>query len=446
MTKAKPTIAAIDDEKSILVTIKTLLKPYYNVLTFTDAEEAFKNIFFKNVSLVILDINMPKINGISVLKKIKEEDPILDVIMLTALDDSKNAISAMKAGAYDYILKPFDSEGLRAAIEKAMERRSLLKENLAYKIADEFSIPDFIGKSDSMLSLFNEISKVARVDSTVLITGETGAGKEMVAKAIHKKSKRKNKPFVTVNCAAIPENLFESELFGHERGAFTGAFERRIGKFEFAEGGTIFLDEVGCLPYNMQAKLLRLLQEEEVIRVGSSEAIPVDARVICATNINLGELIDKGVFRQDLFYRLNVIPVKVPPLRERGEDIILLAQYFLAKYSKKFGKKMQDFSQSAKMLLKKHPWPGNVRELENLIERMAVLSSSEIIDVFDFPRDFCEDAKKINLPLNQAMEEFEFGIIKNAIKSAGGNQSKAAEILKIDRSTLISKLKHYGLN
>ena len=446
MTKAKPIIAAIDDEKNILLTIKSVLKPYYTVLTYNDANEAVKNIAIKNISAVLLDIKMPKADGISILKKIKEEDPMLDVIMLTAMDDSKNAIAAMKAGAYDYILKPFDTEHLRATIENALEKRALVKENLAYKSADEALYPEIIGSSLVMQSLFETISKVAEVDSTVLITGETGTGKELVAKAIHRQSKRRNKPFVAVNCAAIPENLFESELFGHERGSFTGAFERKIGTCEFADGGTIFLDEVACLPYPMQAKLLRVLQEGEITRVGNSEAIPVDVRVICAANADMKDLIEKGLFRQDLFYRLNVIPVMIPPLRERGDDILLISEHSLAKYCRKFRKKISGFTESAKILLKKHVWPGNVRELENLLERIVVLSKSDKVDVADFPQDFTGDTKLEGLSLVKATEKCESNLIKNTLKKTGGNQSKTAQLLKIDRTTLISKMKKYELN
>lgn len=446
MTKAKLTIAAIDDEQDILDTIKTVLKPFYNVLTFTDANEALKKILLRNVSLVLLDIKMPKSDGHLILKKIKEEDPLLDVIMISALNDSKNAASAMKAGAYDYISKPFDVDELVAVIEKAMEKRALLKENLAFKSAGDSSFPDMIGKSGAMLALFDTISKVAAVDSTVLITGETGTGKELVAKAIHKKSNRKNKPYVVVNCAAIPDTLFESELFGHERGAFTGAVERRIGKFEFADGGTIFLDEVACLPYPMQAKLLRVLQEGEVLRIGNPEAIPIDARVICAANVDLEELIEKGGFRQDLFYRLNVIPVKVPSLKERGEDVLILSDHFLRKYSKKFGKKIIGFSESAKALIKKHSWPGNVRELENIVERLVALSHSDVIDVTDFAQDIAGEARTIKLPLAKALDEFESQYLKKALKVSGGNQTKAAEMLKIDRTTLISKINRHEIN
>lgn len=437
---------AVDDEKDILETLKTVLKPSYNVLSFTDPQDALAKIFSKNIDLVLLDIKMPSVDGISVLRKIKSIEPNPEVIMVTAMGDSKNATSAMKLGAYDYINKPFDVEELKEVIKKALDKRALLKENLAYKSSSESLETEIIGKSPVMKDLFETISKIAGTDSTVLITGETGSGKEMVAKAIHKNSRRANKPLVAVNCAAIPENLFESELFGHERGAFTGALDRRIGKFEFADNGTIFLDEIGCLPFPMQAKLLRILQDGEVCRVGSSEPISIDTRVICAANVDLLDLAKKGAFREDLYYRLNVIPVKAPSLRERGEDIILLFHYFLDRCNKKFSKNINGVTDEVLLALKKHPWTGNVRELENLVERLVVLAQGEKIDIVDLPAEFGKRGDFLNLSLDDANGQFEADYIRRALRITGGNQSKASEILKIDRTTLISKMKKYSIN
>jgi len=318
MAKIKSLVAVVDDEDDILQTVRTVLKKDYSILTFSDPEKALRELESADADVLLLDIKMPRIDGLSFLKKAKTLFPDTEVIMLTAVGDSRTAISSMKAGAYDYINKPFDVEELRASIEKALEKRSLAKENRAYRASCDGAFCEIIGSCDVMKRLFELVAKIAPTDSTVLINGETGSGKELVARAIHKSSKRSAKPFVAVNCAAIPENLFETELFGHEKGSFTGAFERRTGRFEHADGGTIFLDEIGCLSMAMQAKLLRVLQEGEISRVGASDPLKIDVRVICATNMDLMSMVKKGTFRQDLFYRLNVIPVFVPPLRDRG--------------------------------------------------------------------------------------------------------------------------------
>lgn len=445
MAKSKPLVAVIDDEDDILRTIKAVLKNDYNVEVFSNPEKAFSEIPSLNVEVLLLDIKMPSIDGISFLKRIKTELPDLEVIMVTAMGDSKNAISAIKAGAYDYINKPFDVEELKTSIEKALEKRRLIKENQAYKISCNDEFVEIIGRSFAMRSLFDLISRVAPADSTVLITGETGSGKELVARAIHRKSKRSARPFVAVNCAAIPENLFETELFGHEKGSFTGALERRIGRFEYADGGTIFLDEIGCLSAPMQAKLLRVLQEDEIVRVGGIEPVKIDVRVICATNADLAGSVKKKLFRDDLFYRLNVIPVQVPALRQRCEDIALLFHYFLERFNKKFGKQIKNVSKDLINVMSAYSWPGNVRELENVAERMVALAQRDSLDVKDLPSEI-KSKETVNISLNDLLDGYEAEYIVKALSITEGNQSKAADLLKIDRSTLISKMKKHSIS
>ena len=296
-----------------------------------------------------------------------------------------------------------------------------------------------------MRELFDLISRVAPADSTVLITGETGSGKELVARAIHRSSNRSGSPFVAVNCAAIPENLFETELFGHEKGSFTGAMERRIGRFEYADGGTIFLDEIGCLSAPMQAKLLRVLQEDEIVRVGGTEPVKIDARVICATNADLAGSVKKKLFRDDLFYRLNVIPVPVPALRQRGEDIILIFHHFLERFNKKFGKRIRSVSNDLINAISTYPWPGNVRELENVAERMVALAQMDSLDLRDLPSEI-KSKEEIKVPLNDILDGYEAEYIIKALSITDGNQSKAADLLRIDRSTLISKMKKHSIS
>ncbi len=444
MAKTKFLVAVVDDEEDILKTVRAVLKKDYSVLTFSDPEIAIRELEPADADVLLLDIKMPSIDGLSFLKRIKGSSPDTEVIMLTAVGDSRTAIGAMKAGAYDYINKPFDVEDLKAAIEKALEKRALAKENKAYKAACDAAFCQILGNSGAMKKLFDLVAKVAPADSTVLITGETGSGKELIARAIHKNSKRDARPFVAVNCAAIPESLFETELFGHEKGSFTGAFERRIGRFEHADGGTIFLDEIGCLSAPMQAKFLRVLQENEITRVGAADPVKIDARVICATNMDLFEMVKRGVFRQDLYYRLNVIPINIPPLRERDDDIIIIFRAFLERFNKKFGK---DVSASAEFIeaLKSYDWPGNVRELENTAERVVALSCGKVLLIDDLPSDI-RNKRISDIPLNEILDKCESEHLLQALSLTDWNQSKAAEVLRIDRSTLISKMKKHCLS
>ncbi|MBU0672561.1 MAG: sigma-54 dependent transcriptional regulator [Candidatus Margulisbacteria bacterium] len=452
MTKAKHTILAVDDEKDMLKTFQNVLKKKYNLLTSESGSKALKIIQEENVDLILLDIRLPKMDGIEILKKAKAALPDLEIIMVSASKDVASAVEAMKLGAFDYITKPFDVAELIVVIEKALEKRSLIKENLYLKeaLAQASSYCDLLGKTAEMKKIFETIDTVAKGDSRVLITGESGTGKELVARAVHNKSKRANKPFVAINCAALPENLLESELFGYERGAFTNALERKLGKFELADGGTIFLDEIGCMPASMQAKLLRVVQEKTIDRVGGTAPINIDVRILSASNIDFPSAIKEKTFREDLYYRLNVIPIHLPPLRERREDIPLFLSYFLNQYNKELNKNITGFEKEAVTLLKSYDWPGNVRELQNIIERLVTLSSQNMLTQNDIERT-------LNIPvaahppatgsqgLNQTLESFERNHIKQVLEETNGNRTQAAKKLGIARTTLVTKLETLGI-
>jgi len=450
MPKVKPRILVIDDQDSMLKTYKAILKKSYCPVLVNNGQEALKVLANNPFSLVLLDLMMPQMNGVEVLKKIKEIDPQIEVIMVTAVQDIKSAVSAIKIGAYDYLTKPFEIEDILSIIGKALEKRALLRENVYLRevLEKKCFYSKLVGSGEAMKKLFSVIEKVAVTDSTVLITGESGTGKELVAHAIHKQSKRAEKPLVVVNCAAIPDPLVESELFGHERGAFTGALDRKEGKFEVADGGSIFLDEIGCMPISLQSKLLRVLQDNVVVRVGGTNPLQVDVRLIAATNLDLKSAIEKGNFREDLYYRLNIIPIHLPPLRERKADIPLLLDHFLDKYNKEFNKRIQGFDKCAQKILVNYAWPGNVRELQNLIERIVVLSQDEeYISIEDLPLENISKKQEGDVlkTLKQAQREFEISYLKSALLRCGGNQTKAAEKLGIHRTTLISKMKELGL-
>lgn len=446
MDKERPAVLVIDDEEDLRLTLRSILKKDYSPQLASSGKEGLKLLKDQNFALVLLDIRMPEMDGLQVLKKIKELNETLPVVMVTASRDVKSAVEAMKAGAEDFISKPFEVEELLVVIEKAAEKAKLRKENQYLKevLKDAESYGDLIGQTPEIKKVMALIGKTAPTDSTILITGESGTGKEIAAKAIHKLSKRKNGPFIALNCGAIPENLLESELFGHERGAFTGALDRRIGKFELADGGTIFLDEIGTMSANMQSKLLRVLEDHKIERVGGGSPIEVDVRVLAATNIDFPKHIREGKFREDLYYRLNVIPIQMPSLKDRKDDIPLFVSYFIEKFNKELGKKVSGVNSEVLAYLKAYDFPGNVRELKNIIERAVALCQGETIVMENLltPTVSGISGEK---SLKQALEDFEINYIKAALNETNGVQSVAAKKLGLHRTTLNARMKALGL-
>ncbi len=449
------TILLVDDKSSMRKVLRqTLESDQKTIQEAEDGEKALEIIKTKHVDVVITDIKMPRLDGMTLLKMIKELDTEIVVIIMTAYGTIETAVEAMKLGAYDYITKPFSTEQVKLTVEKAIERQKLLYENkyLREKLNDQYNYKRIVGNSPSMQPVYELIDKVAPTDTAVLIRGESGTGKELVAHAIHFNSRRKEKPFIKVNCAVLAEGVLESELFGHEKGSFTGAAGKRIGRFELANGGSIFLDEIGDISLATQVKLLRVLQEKEFERVGGTESIRSDVRVIAATNKNLEEAIKKGQFREDLFFRLNVVPIHVPPLRERKEDIERLAVHFLNRYSLEANKKISKIDRKAIDLMARYNWPGNVRELENAVQRAVVLADADTIypsnlplDIQTFQKDEYLHVLKEDASLTEKVENYEKELILKAMEKADHVQTKAAKLLDINRTALIYKLKKYGL-
>ena len=439
-------ILVVDDEPNIRkMLMRVLSSEGFTVKEAVNGLEALKKIEEENYSLVLLDLKVPGLNGIETLEKIREYDKDLPVIMMSAYGSIPEAVEAMKKGAIDYLIKPFDIEELKIIVERAIQQYELKVENIYYREEEEkrFNFEEIIGKSKAINGVLEMIKNVSSTPATVLITGESGTGKELIARAIHKNSLRRESPFVVVNCAAFSLNLLESELFGHEKGAFTGAISQRIGRFEMAQGGTIFLDEIGEIDLSIQTKLLRVLQEKEFERVGSSKSIKVDARILAATNKDLKKEVKEGRFREDLFYRINVFNIEAPPLRERKEDIPLLVEHFIKKYNRILNRKVKGVSVEAINLLLDYDFPGNIRELENIIERSIIMAKSEIIDesYFGFIREPEEKTKKEG-NLQEAEKEL---IIKYLIQNKG-NRTKTAELLGISRRNLQNKIKQYQLD
>ncbi|WP_350344530.1 sigma-54 dependent transcriptional regulator [Proteinivorax tanatarense] len=441
-----------DDEKNMRWAInKTLKKVGYQVIEASNGEECLKLYNQVSPDLILLDYKMPIVDGMSVLEKIKKTDSQVPVIMITAFGDTKSAIKAMKLGAFDYITKPFDLEKLKTLIKNALNIDDLKEQvNTLKTELKEKSNSEIIGKSPQLQKLLTTIKKVAPTVATVLITGESGTGKEVLANAIHYNSARQDMPFIKVNCGAIPENLIESELFGHEKGAFTGATTRKKGKFELAHGGTIFLDEIGELPKNLQVKLLRVIQQQEIERVGGEETIEIDTRIIAATNKNLAEQMSKGLFREDLYYRLNVVPIYLPPLRKRKEDIPLLIGHFLEKMSNELGRGKLEIDEQALQLLLNYRWKGNIRELQNLIERIVIMSDSNLITVKDIPQDLTQDQdqqpRRWQLPSEGiSLEKLEKDLIQQALSKASNNKTQAAKLLNISRQALLYRIEKHKL-
>ncbi len=451
----KPTILVVDDELGARQSLEVILEDDYRVLSAESGREALEVLQRESFDLILLDVNMPDMDGLEVLRRIREQDEALDVIMVSALNLARKAVDSIRLGAYDYITKPYEPEDILSTVHRAISKQKLHRELdfLRREVETVRGFDQIISQNKKMLEIFDLIKKVAYTSTNILIIGESGTGKELIARAIHRQGSRKNGPFVAVNCAAIPPELMESEMFGHERGAFTGAHTRAIGKFEYANGGTLFLDEISALRSDLQAKLLRVLQEREIERIGSNKPIKVDIRVISATNINLEEAVFKEKFRQDLYFRLNVIPISIPPLRERKGDIPLLAEHFLNKFNIAFNKKIPGFSKKASDALCRYHWPGNIRELENLIERIIVLSkSNDLIELKDIPFEILissgQDIKDEAFPktgLIKAREEFEKRLILNALETTGWNQTEAAKILKISRNHFVQKTRQFGI-
>ncbi len=468
MKLKKYTILVADDEENVRELLREILEEdEYSVIVVDDGAKAVDSVIKYGPDCAILDVRMPVLDGMEAFLKIKDLAPELPVIFLTAYGSSDIAIKAMKKGAYDYLTKPFDLEELKIKVKKAIELREISSQAKQINPSFNYTADEIIGDSQKMQEVYKEVGRVADSDATVLLRGESGTGKELIARAIYLHSNRKNKPFVVVNCAAIPDTLLESELFGHEKGAFTDAINRQIGKFEAAADGTIFLDEIGDMSLNLQAKLLRVLQEKTFNRVGGNETLTSNARVIAATNRNLEEIVEKGEFREDLYYRLNVVSITIPPLRERKEDIPLLVSYFISKYSKKYNKVVQGVSQDVMALFMDYDWPGNVREIENTIARGVIITAAPLIMKEHLPHEFVQkieegqnytlthkskvEADEISsdteeiIPLPQIIEKIEKREILKALERANGNKTRAAKMLGISRKSLFNKLRQYNI-
>jgi DNA-binding NtrC family response regulator len=485
-------VLVVDDDADLRLAVSSALSEnHYLVDQARDGEEGVNRVRAGNYSLVLLDVNMPRMGGMEALKEIKAHDPSIIVIMLTAFSNVRDAVEATKEGAYNYLEKPIKAENLVYLVDKALKAQHMVK-NLSLS-APVFKLPngtDFIGQSNEMKRIFSVIDKLSRVETAVLIRGESGTGKELVAQALHHNSPRKDNRFVTINCSAIPETLIESEFFGHEKGAFTGADSRKIGKFQYADGGTLFLDEIGDVSAAMQVKLLRALQEKKFTPVGSNREVEVNVRIVAATNRNLEEMIKKNEFREDLFYRLNVLPIQLPPLRERKNDIEILATYFIEKFNQQHQKKITGLSKETMELLKAHSWPGNIRELENVIEHAFVIEttneitppslpesvagslvrkaglttaldddadddSDDMIDAegeilatgsFEIPmpgKGFTLDINRLDFQANK--EEFERQFLISALRAFKGRINQTALHANIPKKTLLRKLQKYGI-
>jgi DNA-binding NtrC family response regulator len=459
----KQRILIVDDEVRMQRLLEINLGPKYEVLTAGGGEEALEVVKSGDVTLMITDLKMPGMNGVTLLQEARRIYPDLPVILMTAYGTVESAVQAMKEGAVDYILKPIKMEEMELLIEKTLSVRQLQDENrsLRQELQTVYGPANIVGNHPAMQKIIQLISQVAGTKATVLIQGESGTGKEIVARAIHYQSDRASKPFVVINCAAIPSNLLESELFGHEKGAFTGAFKTKKGRLELADQGTLFLDEIGEMPRELQVKILRVLEEQKIQRVGGTEDVEVDNRIISATNKDLKQAVEAGAFRDDLYYRLNVITISIPPLRERKEDIPLLIEYFLKKHREVFKSRVFGVSEEALKLLTDSPWPGNVRELENTLVRAMILCGSDLIQPKDLPEELRREEGKGGLKLpadreelkqmkkhvqQKAKEEIEKKFIIEALKQGGGNVLRSAERVGMDRRQFQNLIRKYGIS
>ncbi len=450
-------ILIVDDEFNMRLVLEAMLKKEgYNVASASDGAEALKIIREDEISVVVTDLKMPKIDGMELLRRIRENDPSVPVIIITAHGTVSNAVDALKQGAFDYITKPFEQDDLKNVISKAVKTRDLDEKEITSG-AQDIDWYGIVGESEQMVKVRESIQTVAPTQTTVLITGETGTGKELIAQAVHKNSRRKDNPFIKINCAAIPENLLESELFGYEKGAFTGAVYKKPGRFELAHKGTLFLDEIGEIPKAMQVKLLQVIQDQEFERVGGLKTIKVDVRLVAATNRNLLQEVKEGQFREDLYYRLNVFPIQIPPLRERTGDIMPLVEHFLEKFNRKNDCAVNQIDPKVQELFSSYSWPGNVRELENLIERLILIAKNNTITIEDIPDEMksaTESQSALRYDLNgksfkdaikEQTEEVEKGMIIKTLEECEGNVTRAASQLGVSRKGLQLKMIKYNL-
>jgi DNA-binding NtrC family response regulator len=452
------TILVIEDKESMLDMLKqTLEAEGYEVVLAKDGAEGIKKLSGERIALVLTDLKLPKKDGFEVLKAVKEDNPLLPVIVMTAFGTIETAVKAVKDGAYDFLTKPFDTEHLLVLIKRALDTYRVATENILLKseFFDRYGLPTIIGKSKQLQEVIAGVQKVAPTNATVLLHGESGTGKELFARAIHFLGRRKDAPFVAINSAAIPRELLESELFGYERGAFTGAEARKLGKLELADKGTVFLDEIGDMDLALQAKLLRVLQEQVIERVGGGKPIKIDVRIVAATNKDLAKAVEAKLFREDLYYRLNVFPITIPPLRDRRDDITALAQHFLAKYSAEVRKGPLTISDEAMDILRKSAWKGNVRELENVVERAVIYAEGGVLRAQDLGISEASimEALAEHVPMDGPLHEVaaaatriaESRRIKQVLKQTGNNKTRAAEILQVSYKTLLTKIKDYQL-
>ncbi len=448
----KNTILIVDDEKAQRETLSGYLKKKaITVLTAGNGKAALQIIKDQLIDIILTDIRMPEITGLELLRQVKKINPEISVVMITAFGRVEDAVEAIKVGAEDYIQKPIDLSYLDIVIKKIIDKKRILSENRELKAAlqDRYNFKQVVSGSEKMEEVINLAGRTAASRASVLLRGESGTGKEIIARGIHFNSSRKNKSFIPINVAAIPDNLIESEFFGHEKGAFTGADKQRRGRFEQADQGTLFIDEIGDIPVSSQVKLLRVLQEQSFQRVGGTEEIEVDVRIIAATNQNLEEMIRKGQFREDLFYRLNVVPIYIPPLRERREDIPLLADHFLRKYRSQEDKEIKSISKEVMDILMKYDYPGNVRELENIMQRSVIMARTDMITLDDLPPHITQLESEVvrteSSSLPEQVKALEINMIRHALQESGGNQSQAARFLEITERNLRYKMKKYNM-
>jgi len=458
MDQGSASILVIDDVLSVRQSLQEILGTEgYEVETAPDGESGLQRVKDEPFDLVLTDLALPGLGGMDILTYLVRHQPECSCIIITGYGTIQNSVAAMRLGAYDYLCKPVDPQELKLVVARALDHRRLKRENLQLKkqLHKRYGFANIVGNSEAITQVFELIKKVADTDSTVLILGESGTGKELINRAIHYNSLRREGPLIPVNCAAIPEELLESELFGHERGAFTHAIRTRIGRFEQANGGTIFLDEIADMSPSLQVKILRVLQDRSFERIGGVKTIKVDIRVIAATNQNLEEMVRRSRFREDLYYRLNVIPIKVPPLRDRVADIPLLVQHFLHEFSRKKKKPIKRLCPQAMDLLLRYPWPGNIRELENLIERLVILSEGEEVQVSELPERFRanpqapsvkpQEISDQGIHLTAAVQEFERDLILKALDKSNWVKSRAAQLLNLNRTTLLEKMKKQNI-